>query len=95
MATATERIPVLVTRAEKTRIAETARAAGLSMGEFLRRSASAFSPAEDTKILEGMIGQMNRSTQQAGAAIDDAIAFVESSNRRIAAMERKHLRKVV
>lgn len=94
MATATERIPVLVTRAEKTRIAETARAAGLSMGEFLRRSASAFSPAEDTKILEGMIGQMNRSTQQAGAAIDDAIAFVESSNRRIAAMERKHLRKV-
>ena len=94
MATATERIPVLVTRAEKTRIAETARAAGLSMGEFLRRSASAFSPAEDTKILEGMIGQMNRSTQQAGAAIDDAIAFVESSTRRIAAMERKHLRKV-
>ena len=94
MATATERIPVLVTRAEKSRIAETARAAGLSMGEFLRRSAVAFIPAQNTEILDGMIDQMNRTTQQAGAAIDDAIAFVESSNRRIAAMERKHLRKV-
>jgi hypothetical protein len=36
MATATERIPVLVTPMEKGRIAKMAKAAGVSMGEFLR-----------------------------------------------------------
>lgn len=89
MATATERIPVLVTAAEKGKIAKMAKAAGLSMGEFLRRAASSFRPSEDEKVLEGMLDQMNKTTAQASAAIDKALAFVESSNKRIAAMERK------
>jgi hypothetical protein len=89
MATATERIPVLVTSAEKGRIAKMAKAAGLSMGEYLRRAAASYRPAEDDRILEGMIDQMNKTSAQASAAIDKALAFVEASNRRIAAMERK------
>lgn len=89
MVTATERIPVLVTAAEKGKIAEMAKAAGLSMGEFLRRAAASFRPSEDERILEGMIDQMNKTTAQASAAIDKAVAFVAASNRRIAAMERK------
>jgi len=89
MATATERIPVLVTAAEKGKIAKMAKAAGLSMGEFLRRAASSFRPSEDETVLEGMIDQMGKTTAQASAAIDKALAFVESSNKRIAAMERK------
>ncbi len=89
MATATERIPVLVTVAEKGQIAKMAKAAGLSMGEFLRRAASSFRPSEDDKLLEAMIEQMNKTTAQANAAMDKALAFVEDSNKRIAAMERK------
>ncbi len=89
MATATERIPVLVTTSEKGQIAKMAKASGLSMGEFLRRAAASFRPPEDDEVLEGMIGQMNKSTAQAGSAIDKALAFVEASNKRIAAMERK------
>jgi hypothetical protein len=89
MATATERIPVLVTAVEKGQIADLAKAAGLSMGEYLRRAAAAFHPDEDDKILEGMIDQMNKTTAQASAAIDRALSFVEASNKRIAAMERK------
>jgi len=89
MATATERIPVLVTATEKGQIAQMAKAAGLSMGEFLRRAAASFRPSEDDKILEGMIDQMNKTTAQANAAIDRALASVEASNRRIADMERK------
>lgn len=89
MATATERIPVLVTVAEKGQIAKMAKAAGLSMGEFLRRAASSYRPSEDDKVLEGMIDQMNKTTAQASAAIDKALAFVEASNKRIGAMERK------
>jgi hypothetical protein len=89
MATASERIPVLVSTAEKARIARMAKSAGLSMGEFLRRAAAAFRPSDDDKILEGMIDQMNKTTVQANAAIDQALADVEASNKRIAAMERK------
>lgn len=89
MATASERIPVLVSTAEKARIARMAKSAGLSMGEFLRRAAAAFRPSDDDKILEGMIDQMNKTTAQANAAIDQALAEVEASNKRIAVMERK------
>ncbi|MCL2345093.1 MAG: hypothetical protein FWC58_04485 [Desulfobulbus sp.] len=89
MATATERIPVLVTAQEKALIASMARDARLSMGEFLRRAASSFRPNEDEKLLEGMIEQMLKTTAQANAAMDDALAFVEASNQRIAAMEDK------
>ena len=87
MATATERIPVLVTSQEKAMIAKMAQDAHLSMGEFLRRAAAAFRPNEDDKILEGMIDQMLKTSAQASAAIDDVLAFVEVSNRRILAME--------
>jgi len=89
MATATERIPVLVTAQEKALIAKMAQDAHLSMGEFLRRAASSFRPNEDETMLEGMIEQMMKTTAQASAAIDDALAFVDASNERIAAMEAK------
>lgn len=45
--------------------------------------------SEDDKLLEGMIDQMNKTTAQASAAIDEALAFVDASNKRIATMERK------
>lgn len=44
--------------------------------------------ATDRKILEAMIAQMNQSTARADAALDAAFAFIESSWRRIEAMER-------
>jgi hypothetical protein len=91
MAAATERIPVLVTAAEKGRIAKLARAAGMSMGEYLRRAAAAFRPDDNDELLEGMIDQMNKTTAQANAAIDRALSYVEASNKRIATMERKAL----
>jgi hypothetical protein len=89
MATATERIPVLVTATEKGQIAKMAKASGLSMGEFLRRAAASFRPSDDDKALEGMIDQMNKTTAEAGAAIDKALKFVDESNNRIELMERK------
>jgi hypothetical protein len=87
MATITERIPVLVTAKEKARIAKMAKDAGLSMGEYLRRAAASFHPSDDDQALEGMIDQMLKTTEQANRAIDEALAFVESSNKRIAALE--------
>jgi hypothetical protein len=46
METATERITVLLVPSEKAQIAKLAKAANLSMGEFLRRAAGSFRPSE-------------------------------------------------
>jgi hypothetical protein len=42
---------------------------------------------QDESSLEAMIDQMNKTTAQASHALDEALAFVEASNRRIAGME--------
>lgn len=89
MAAATQRIPVLVTSREKAKIARMAKAAGLSLGEYLRRSADSFRPLEEEQLLAGMIDQMVKTTVKASAAIDDAIAYVAASNRRIDEMEAR------
>lgn len=89
MATVTERIPILVTTREKNQIARMAKEAGLSMGEYLRRAAASYRPSDDDEILEGMIDQMRKTTTQANAAIDEVLAFVEASNRRIARLENR------
>lgn len=80
---------MLVTATEKGQIAKMAKAAGLSMGEYLRRAAASFRPSEDDRMLEGMIDQMNKTSAQANSAIDKALVYVASSNKRIAALEKK------
>lgn len=87
VASATERIPILVTIREKNQIARMAKEAGLSMGEYLRRAAVSYRPSDDDEILEGMIDQMLKTTTRANAAIDEVLAFVEASNKRIAKLE--------
>ena len=93
MPTANQRIPVLVTEKEKAKIARAAEKAGLSMGEYLRRAAASYDATKDETTLEAMIEQMLIATASAEAAIEEAIAFVETSNKRIDEMERQHKRK--
>jgi len=89
MEAATQRIPVLVTPTEKVRIAKKAKDAGVSMGEYLRQAEAAFRPSDDEEVLEGMIDQVLKTTEQASRAIDEALTFVETSNRRIDCLEQK------
>lgn len=84
---ATERVPVLMTPAEKKRVVSKARRAGLTTGEFMRRAAEGFTPSEDDAALEAMIKQMNKATERAASVIDEVLSFVEASNKRIAKME--------
>lgn len=88
MVAARQRITVLVTRAEKARITKMAKEAGVSRGEYLRRAALVYCSPVEEAMLGRMIEEMNKSTIKASAAADDALAFVEASNRRIAEMER-------
>lgn len=41
----------------------------------------------DEEMPERMIDQMVKTAAQASAAIDDALAYIEASNKRIAALE--------
>lgn len=87
MATANARIPVLVTETQKADILHKAEAAGLSMGEYMRRAAEAFHPSQDEPVLDVMLDQMIQATDRAQQAIDDALKFVAESNLRIAELE--------
>lgn len=87
MAAATVRIPILVTTEEKANIMKRASEAGLSPGEFLRRAAASFRPDDETEMLVGMIDQMIKTTAKASEAIDDALQFVDASNKRMAALD--------
>jgi hypothetical protein len=66
MATATERITILITAKEKRQIAIMAKDARISMGELLRRAALSYPSSQNDRTLEGMIDQMNKTTVQAG-----------------------------
>lgn len=87
MAAATQRVPVLMTTKEKAEIGRRAKEAGLSVGEYLRRAGKSYRPSGDDRALEAMIDQMLEATERADRAIDEALAYVEASNRRIAGME--------
>ena len=84
---ATERIPVLVTPVEKTRIVAKAKKAGMKTSEFMRLAAEDYEPGEDEKALVSMINEMNKATANASKSIDEALAFVAASNKRISKME--------
>jgi len=93
MATGTESIPVLVTSVEKERIAKLASESGMSMGEFLRCAAESFRPENETAMLLGLIDQMLETTARASDAIDDALEFIDASNRRMDALDARRTKK--
>jgi len=86
MATATERIVVQVTAVQKRAIASTAKRLGLNVSELMRQAAQGFTPSEDEQDMHTLIARVNASTSEANDALDDALAFVAESNKRIAAM---------
>ena len=91
---ATERVPVLMTVAEKKRIVARAKKVGLTTAEFMCRAAEGYSPAKDEAALVVMIEEMNRVTANTEKAIDAVLKFVADSNKRIARLEAKAKRKV-
>ena len=87
MAAAIERIVVQATPQEKRAIAAKARKLGLPISELMRRGAAAYQSAEADVELGALADSAKAAADRAGAAIEDALAFIEASNRRIAALE--------
>ena len=89
MAAAVERIVVQATAQDKKVITAKAKKLGLPIAELMRRGAFAYQSTEADDDLASLAGSAKAAADRAGAAIDDALAYVEESNRRIAAMEAK------
>jgi rhamnose utilization protein RhaD (predicted bifunctional aldolase and dehydrogenase) len=89
MAAASERIVVQATPREKKAIMAKARRLGLPLSELLRRGAAAYEPIETNEELGGLADRAKTASDRAIAAIEDALEFVEVSNKRITALEAR------
>lgn len=92
-ATAIERIVVQATPQEKKTITAKAKKLGMPVSELMRRGASSYRVAESEqqqeKELAALADCAKAAAERASASIDDALAFIAASNKRIEAMEAK------
>ncbi len=86
---AVERIVVQATAQEKKDIAQKAEGLGLPVAELMRRGAFAYQADQDQAELMALADAAKGAADRAGRSIDDALDFIEASNKRIAAMESK------
>ena len=93
MAGAVERIVVQATAQDKRAIAAKAKRLGLPISELMRRGAFDYESSETDAELAALADAAKGAADRAGAAIDDALAFIEASNKRIAAMEARAARQ--
>lgn len=89
MAGAVERIVVQATAQDKKAIVAKAKKLDLPISELMRRGAFAYETGEADAELGALADAAKAAAERAGAAIDDALSFIEASNRRIATMEAK------
>src|SRR3954468_10801024 len=89
MAGAVERIVVQATAQDKKAIAAKARKLDLPVSELMRRGAFAYESGEADAEMAALADAARDAADRAGAAIDDALDFIEASNRRIAEMEAR------
>jgi len=89
MATAVQRIVVQTTPQDKKAIAAKAKKLDIPIAELMRRGAFAYQSSDTDEELGMLADAAKSAADRAGAAIDDALHFIDASNKRIAAMEAK------
>jgi len=86
---AIERIVVQATPAEKKAISAKAKKLGLPVSELMRRGAASYNSTKEDEEMGVLADAAMAAANRASASIDEVMAFVEDSNKRIAAMEAK------
>jgi hypothetical protein len=92
MGAAIERIVVQATLQDKKAITAKAKKLDLPVSELMRRGAFAYESSESDAELAALADAAKGAAERAGKAIDDALEFIEASNRRIAGMEAQAAR---
>ena len=89
MLTAVERIVVQATALDKKAIVAKAKDLDLPVSELMRRGAFAYQHSTADAELATLADAAQAAAERSCAAIDDALAFIAASNRRISTMEAK------
>jgi hypothetical protein len=82
---ANERVTTLMTPTEKSALEAKAKRAGVSIGEFVRRSVDSFNPeeAEELAQLAALATELERSNREASATLDRALASIEMTRAQL------------
>ena len=88
MPTGTVQVPVLMSPAQKRRLARKAKDAKLTMGELLRQGGERFAPSQDEELLHQVARQVAKTAQRAIHSIDKTLALVAQSEARIQALNK-------
>jgi hypothetical protein len=94
MAAAVQRIVVQATIQDKKAIAAKAKKLDIPVSELMRRGAFAYQSSDTDDELSALADAAKGAAERSGASIDDALEFIEASNRRIAAMEARSAKAV-
>ena len=87
MAAATERIVVQTTQQEKRTLLLKAKRLGLPLAELMRRGAGSYRPESGDEQLGALADAAKVAAQSMSKDIQEALRFIEQSNRRIAALD--------
>jgi hypothetical protein len=87
LSNAVERIVVQVTPQDKKAVAAKARRLDLPVSELMRRGAFAYQADQADAELAALADAAKAAADRAVGAIDDALRFIEASNRRIDALQ--------
>ncbi len=82
---ASERVTTLMTPTEKANLEAKAKTAGVSIGEFVRRSVEAYDPAEAemVKQLAEFATALDRSNREAALALDRALESIAQTRAQL------------
>jgi len=66
-----------------------AKAAGLTIDDFLWQASMAFKSKEERNAIASLAQQVKQTATRISDSIDDTVAFIDASNRRIEEMETR------
>jgi hypothetical protein len=92
-AIAAERIVVQATAQDKREIVAKAKKLDIPISELMRRGAFQYQSNDADSELNALATAAKSAADNASASIDDALSFIAASNKRIAAMEAKAVKK--
>ena len=92
--TAIKPIVVQVTPRDKQAIVAKARDLDIPISELMRRGALAYQTSESDMELAALADAAKGAAKRAGASIDNALDFIAKSNKRIAALQAQHAKRL-
>ena len=77
-----------ISEQQKAALLRMAKATGLSIDDFLWCAAQAFQSKDEREAMSALMRQLERTAARTSSAVDETVAFVEASNKRMDELEK-------